>query len=135
MTDELDDEVGVSERELDAAVAERVMGWHVESVNYPHTDEYFDNWVDADGVGHYSVNKSADQWLPSEFIQHAMQVVEKMRKRGWKVILSNSTLNETWEAAMFHNSEGVTWQRVAAEGPLPEAICLAALQAVGEEEK
>ena len=114
-------------RQLDAEVAGKVMGWHVESVCYPHTDDWFDNWIDADGVGRYSVERSADQWLPSEFITHAFEVIERMRKLGYEVdIYSHEDL---WTVTFKPNFQAVyTYTHHAPS--LQVAICKAALEAL-----
>jgi hypothetical protein len=99
--------------------------WHIESVNYPHTDEYFDNWVDSKGVGRFHADRCAEQWLPAYFITHAMLVVEKMRERYYLIGIGNSATN--WEVVFL--AKGITPYRADNES-LPRAICLASLTAI-----
>lgn len=70
-------------RELDALVAERVMGWLPHFRNTAH-------WVDAeiaDTVGSldYRVRGIVGEWSPSKDIAVAWQVVEKLRAGNWLV--------------------------------------------------
>ena len=104
-------------RELDALIAEKVMGW---KVNY-------DNWTVA--KPHFSkpdtfwcVSLKAGDWAaftPSTQIADAWLVVEKLI--GQYEFMVQAIDGERWIAVFFHEAEADT---------APLAICLAALKAV-----
>lgn len=104
-------------RELDAAVAERVMGWRTSTIspNVWHSE-----------AEHNSFHK--DKFRPSGSIEAAMQVVEKMVADGWDVYLMNSDdfVEGQWECEFSGKPNGATYVRKS----LPEAICRAALKAL-----
>ena len=127
-------------RELDALVAEKVMGWHRVH------DGLNERWADVNGYGAY-VNRGDGTpppgmfWSPSTDIAAAWQVVEHMRLRwdhgnsttdfwtikdcgpsGWRVEI---------EFCPDHDAPIVIYAETPPTAPL--AICLAALKAVGVE--
>jgi len=124
-------------RELDALVAEKVMGIEVDLVvapfiyYSPYRDRY-DEWaagnepyIDKDGDIHLIPRYSTD-------IAAAWLVVEKMRETRW--IEVHSTIDGEWAA--FYTPIGTTdmnqaIHEYAKASTAPLAICLAALKAVG----
>jgi hypothetical protein len=117
-------------RELDALVAEKVLGL---SVSKMATSEYsygfFYNPARAENtwqrLPHYSTNLTA-----------AWQVVEKMAEKGWRVCFSDNgnTHAERWDCRFFREPGTSSKDRVIAIcDTAPLAICLAALRACGVE--
>jgi hypothetical protein len=107
-------------RELDALVAERVMGWELRSVGAPSLV-----WTEKEtGIG----RSHEDQWNPSVSIHYAWQVVVKMLAR------EQAHIDLSIEPGGVHCFYSSYEQEVDALGPsAPVAICLAALKAVGVE--
>ena len=108
-------------RELDALIAEKVMGWKVDRIvehNNTTGDELL-HIFGPDKFPHYST-QIADAWL----------VVEKLGKDDWTyTIVGNSSYNRCdlrkW---LSHNN----WAHLYSDADTaPLAICLAALKAVG----
>lgn len=110
-------------RELDALIAEKVMGWrNCEVSGWRETraygkPPYFDDSDPDVCINDYSTN-IADAWL----------VVEKFDTQNHTVRISN-TMGGDW-SCVIHGVWGE--ERVVAEN-VPLAICLAALKAVGVE--
>lgn len=101
-------------RELDALVAEKVMGWRADGIG---DDGYF--WKGAGSDGWHS-----DNWKPSTDIAAAWAVVEKM-----------ATAEDEFRLAKFKdNPWGCTFRYFEGDrssgDTAPEAICLAALAAL-----
>jgi len=111
---------------LDAAVATEVMGW--KRGTPPHDGMWFD---DAN-CGRWN-----SHWQPHKRWDHAGEVVEAMRKKGWQIhtrtgdggticrIQRLSSLGGLANLRTLGRAHGVTF---------PLAICRAALLAVSEEE-
>lgn len=142
--------------ELDALVAEKVMGWrwlHDGLGNMAWYEGLHDTgWGDGGDAGR---NRRA--WAPATDIAAAWQVVEKMRSDGWLVslrempdgfpYLSNDPVPQEisrhkciceMEYKPSRNAEDCrkrfTWPMpIAFTQSTPFAICLAALRAVGVE--
>ena len=116
----------VAGRELDALVAEKVMGWKVDN-EHPYTTYY-------DGIDFMGSNCEDDQayWSPSTDIAAAWQVVEKMRERGYDTCVSNGERPppNVWEAEIYVYPGGLGGGCEKAD-TAPLAICLAALKACG----
>jgi hypothetical protein len=113
-------------RELDALVAEKVMGADPSTVHWHLSNATFlvdGKWVDVPPVPHYSTDIAA-----------AWEVVEKMsQKYHWR-IQSPFDVGDEWYAGLTPRS--VTgWNgrpdHYAGAPSAPLAICLAALKAVG----
>lgn len=110
-------------RELDALVAEKVMGWKqcsMEGVRiktcYGKPPEFGRN----DGrvrIPGYSTDISA-----------AWEVVEKVKQMNWFFILSDNLFPDKWEASLFWDPNGTMIEARAETAP--EAICKASLLAV-----
>ena len=96
-------------RALDAAVAERVMGWTlVES-----------------GPGYY-----LSSWFPSTDIAAAWQVVERMHERGYRLVLESHWHSGSMWSACFV-TEGLTLGDGESWGAsAPWCICSAAIAAL-----
>ena len=117
-------------RELDALIAEKVMGLsevefvgeRLQYLNDAMSVELGGRW--SSPVEHYSSSIAA-----------AFSVVEKMREKGWTFTATNDfevTEYLPWQAE-FHRRVGRAVENHPCEADfLPEAICLAALQAVEE---
>lgn len=111
-------------REMDALIAERVMGWEI----HPHKTHYIHN----DGKTGYFV--PCGEFQPSEDIAAAWQVVERMRYKNFYSQHTDLTLaseNEEWWSWTFidHNPLAGYSEKATAE-TAPLAICRAALLAV-----
>jgi hypothetical protein len=106
-------------RELDALVAEKVMGYR------RHHDDCNTYWVDSDGEEPtHSHDYSTD-------IAAAWEVVEKLAEKRIQISaapLWGSEGRMIWEATWKKVND--TWNPVHANSA-PHAICLAALKAVG----
>jgi len=117
--------------ELDALVAEKVMGWKVVEIHEPSGRKVM-RWLSdhGEGLGMYGV----DDWTPSSDITLAWEVVEKIHNHGESfkpLSLSRATgLGEPfskflWEAT-FRMYPAICY---ATAETAPHAICLAALKA------
>lgn len=119
-------------RDLDAAVAERVMGWRrnpdYKNIEVPILDMAFEWYVSGYG--------SNDLPRYSESIEAAMRVVEKMRELGRVVRMQAWRIGE-W-AVSFSKYTKPDYAMVETEwgygDTLPEAICRAAYAAIGSKE-
>lgn len=120
-------------RELDALVAERVMGWQlVPAVNGIESPW----WWDANGPVH-SMDKSdwRGGWYPSTNIAAAWEVVERMGADGWDAELDQfHNFMHIWDACFrkLDNRDQGQWLelRTGRADAAPLAICRAALKAV-----
>lgn len=106
----------IGERELDAKVAEKIMGWkwNEESAWTPSR-------------GHYSRTDTQDSWwwLPyfSSNVDDGFQVLEQLKHLEPEIVWNDEA--HCWFVS-FHKKDGATGSSVSA----PHAICLAALRAV-----
>lgn len=109
----------MTDRELDIAVAEKVMGWYLAS----WCGE--EHWHSNNNHGEKIVKEN--EWCPSTNISDAWQVVRKMERQEnglpWFRLHQDESL--WWKAEFEHKVEGI-----APEAP--RAICIAALKAVEE---
>jgi hypothetical protein len=115
-------------RELDALVAERVMGWVLtlspRSIAEADDEEW---WSMPSGLVRH-----VDYWRPSTDIAAAWEVVEKLRDLGF--FLDISVAVDRFDVDMRADRMPSDWW--LREGPLAEAttaplaICRAALQAI-----
>jgi len=113
-------------RELDALIAEKVMGWEF------HANA---GWYEP---GMWETNTACRAapcgvrgWRPSTRIQDAWQVVEKLMEKGWSCNIiyhdPGDCLCEFW-GGKYGNKH---WREIVNHQPsIPLAICLAALKAV-----
>jgi hypothetical protein len=116
-------------RELDALVAEKVMGWTVNRTESRHwhtvgpTGRERNIQIGSDCCAGQAYDSNA--FMPSKSIVSAWLVVEKMRERGWNFELHTSRDGEA--AAAFHQSQDDDFEAYELTAPL--AICRAALSA------
>lgn len=103
--------------ELDALIAEKVMGWKdPEGISLALRDGRVVNTMD--GVS----------WSPSTDIAAAWEVVGRVRERGFEVyVLGNP--KTPWGCRIWDGNQEMGFVRSAESAP--HAICLAALKAVG----
>ncbi len=136
-------------RELDALVAEKVMGWrrmtyaeqYPGNPNFAHRNELTGYWHDA--VGKYCARAEdcpdyyapEDAWSPSTDIAAAWEVVEKLCATGtdeerYFIVRREAAeyVVTFWREALAHNV-AEEFESRAKNAPL--AIALAALKAVG----
>lgn len=108
-----DDVMGLSGRELDAAVAEHVLGIDLYTVN-PHdgSNEY---WIDAGSDGDIQAFRPLPRY--STDIAEAWRVLDTF---PGAIALMNA-VNGQWQCVILLTATGMT---------APEAICRAALLAV-----
>lgn len=113
-------------RELDALVAEKVMGMHKELGTgrgmMGERSGYFDAWIQSNGERY---GRNAPPF--STDISVAWQVVEKMKKDGWYFSLNG---------VAYFRRKGGSGKGVGEQGDkclTSHAICLAALAAKGIE--
>ena len=120
-------ETALSGRELDTAVAERVMGWRLinrRAMGWNPNGP--DVWATGDAD-----NPSFQSFEPSRSIEAAMEVVEKMREQHWCIDMMNQFRKGPQWAVSFEGVEANDIRDVsAASDSLPTAICLAALKAM-----
>lgn len=110
----------LSGRELDIAVAERVMGWQRQpDYNY---------WMSFPAGESFKLHKLIATWRPCESIEAAMDVVNRMKDLGymWNAQTPHGT---GWEVQCYQPTSRGRGEEV--KGLLPEAICRAALKALG----
>jgi hypothetical protein len=110
-------------RELDALVAEKVMGWKRDGMS----------WIDTDGEIRYY---EASKYEPSTSIAAAWEVVEAMRMRGFSLNLNqviHADGSNEWyvQVQFFKNPKGYNPGGYEPAAAAPHAICLAALKALG----
>jgi hypothetical protein len=110
----------MTDRVLDADVAEKVMGWTVELIVSGR--DAFEEWRDPQGWRYGATPPSY-----SSDIAAAWQVVEHMRTRGWRFEIHE--LWEGWRAIFVLRATYAEYQERAESAPL--AICRAALAAIG----
>lgn len=124
-------------RELDALVAEKVMGWtkfvQYKGAEWRVGEEYIDN---GDCICIPVSIHRADEWRPSNRIQDAWTVVEKLSERFQFWLEFYREDKGPWCAVFFEkrDSYGEVNSHGADAETAPHAICLAALKAVGMED-
>lgn len=119
-------------KEMDAAVAEKVMGWHL--VKAPFGPRGWSEWQDMNGTAFRSgTSQSGAGFHPSTEITAAWQVVEWMRQSGWFGLVGH----REWGGydgemyAEFSKPDGPEPTYWARANTAPLAVCRAALAAVG----
>jgi len=124
-------------RELDAKVAEKVMGLEVYrsrqdwmQKGMPHIAEWAETvfypayWHPEYELATVVSNYSTD-------IKASFEVVEKLGEDGWIVTLHRDL---KWFCDLvWFTADDTTWLPTTEADTLPEAICKAALKAVGED--
>ena len=116
------EEIGKLEagRELDALVAEKVMGWRL--LDPPQADQpsYWATWV---MLPH---REAAKDWSPSTNIAAAWEVVERLRANGYSW-MQFTLIADQWDLEMGQGGHDIGCDTLAPTAPL--AICRAALKA------
>ena len=122
-------------RELDVAIAERVMGLvPCQSEQHELGAKFY-----AERPCHAqpdSPTKGGETSLYSTDIGAAMQVVERLRASNWYVTLSNGDerAGKEWFVEFLRSDGKYLYNGEADCDSLPEAICRAALKAVKSKE-
>ena len=114
---------------LDTLVAEHVMGWKYDGYWYEGTCYKGIEHVDG-GDG------ESEGWCPSEDMNHAWEVVDNILDRSgrWDFDMYWDSMINQWRAQFFCHATGEHYRSPANDKPTaPQAICLAALKAVGYE--
>lgn len=115
-------------RELDALVAEKVMGW----VYHPEWNKLAER-VYGDEPGLFYLR---DRELPrySENMSAVWEVVEKLNSLGWLISIGNGYYRGLGgKVAVQFKPENQNAHDIVIAETAPHAICLAALKAEGEE--
>lgn len=107
-------------RELDALIAEEVMGYNVMRTEWDAHEIYTEQARSAVPCPNYSAS-----------IEAAWQVVQKLSKEGWHFRIEIDADGELFSVSLFRNERD--GQSEIWAGNAPEAICLAALKALGVE--
>lgn len=114
----------MTNKELNAAVAEKVIGWKVcKDPNCPAGCDK-DVSVTEDGI----IEVAGKVWSPSTDISAAWEVVEKMRASRYEIVLDDLGGDSQWRCRWDRDDCGCVG---TAEHPsAPMAICLSALKAL-----
>lgn len=116
-------------RELDIAIAERVMRWprrdKDDDVDYP--DTYFSAYNDGGQIVVFrgGSQRSAERWSPAQNIEAAMEVEDRIAELGLADVYANHLCRIT--AAAQTNRLASTFDLIHAT---PEQRCRAALAAI-----
>ena len=117
--------------ELDRLMAEKVMGWKRTTKGAPPGCAY---WKDDDGLVRANETPGGSlDWNPSTDIAAAWEVVKYMAQRQFDFILSGH--GEKYIVQVWNADPGANRVRnplATVYGPVPLAICQAALLAVME---
>ncbi len=130
--------------EMDALIAERVMGYEIFDLTYYGSDDEtprqreLEPWLEQRGITHigrYYLDvanndwKDTRSWHPALNIEDAFDIVEKLRQK--KIYLMRLTNGDSNYACWLGPGLTGLWSAVAV-GDTPEmAICRAALKAMG----
>ena len=145
--------------ELNARVAVKVMGWRLirHEASTHHGSHWTKDWYDAhipdpDGRNgrfwsaphdEYPRPRAASSWSPATDIAAAWLVVEKMSEGDWELRLDRGGVaavlvpleKKAWRAAFLRrNEDGWSEEHLTTNASVARALCLAALEAVGEEQ-
>lgn len=134
---------GLVGRELDAAIAERVMGEPMPpTLEGVTADRAFNLYLVGEPIKsrlnawrcHWIYDHGdVPEWHPRPYstdITAAMEVIEKTRQGGWEIQITSDDESPTWSAVF--DSRGAAGKLLLGENEsdsLPEAVCRAALQA------
>lgn len=120
--------------EVDARVAVEVMGW--KEIHGPGDISggyaWFRRMENQRGVyvtANYETRCTSSLWSPSTSIADAWLVVEKLRRDGWRIQIMVGYPDKD-DCLLANNHRTISGQGDTA----PEAICLAALKAVGADQ-
>jgi len=129
-----------AEHEIDARIAELVMGWTLIPDPGYHGLGGAMFAVTPDGTRHFmwhlleNVYSGEEPWFPSTDDAAAMQVVDKMIERGYDVRINYYRSLRSW-SVRFIDAAPTPKRRtgLACKTILAEAICLAARDAMEDE--
>lgn len=113
-------------REMDALVAEKVMGWHRLS--------FSKCWIS----GASKKERRIELWSPSTDISGAWEVVEKMREKGfiWSINYRNPVMSDLKYmpyVGFWNYTNGKPYKQGHSDATeVPLAVCRAALKGEGE---
>ena len=117
--------------ELDALVAEKVMGWHLSERIAGRGRQ----WLDSTGASVSTQPREKppfdwdwDYFEPSTDIDSAFAVAEKVDLFSSEVVLSRTYADDLWEVMELEQELRHT---IAVADTVPSVICRAALKAVG----
>lgn len=118
----------MNNREIDALVAEKVMGWQKSTIHKGF-------WVTLQEDGCEFHHAAIAEWNPQKNIAFAWRVVEKWDELGWHWEIASGKSN-IHVVVLTDNDDlpstyGYLHRGIAPTAPL--AICLAALEACGIE--
>lgn len=138
-------DAGGAGREMDAAVAERVMGWRLidrVAAGWGNGPPVWDTGADPDDP---ASSPTFQCFEPSTDVEHAWMVVEAMRAKGWHPLVNwLGRDRKCWHCYFEHESspllivdtEGNRWNDDEIRGAhayadtMPLAVCRAALSAL-----
>lgn len=117
-------------RELDALIAEKVMGWKIKYNDYGAAPRWVDSKGDFTCWDNSFNTEPAEFFKPSTSIEHAWQVVKKIQalSNGHDWFTLNNA-NGRWQATFKTGAYYEPIDHVNAD-TAPHAICLAALKAM-----
>ena len=108
----------MTDADLNAAVAERVMGWK--------TNEVYGHYYDDSKIDFFERMKGNPDFLATDW-SGVRLVVERMKALGWTANIGYGAQCDGWCEFWF----GDKTTKSAHANSLPHAVCLAALKAVG----
>lgn len=129
-------------RELDALVAEKVMGWkrltyaqqYPTNINYSKDDRLTMHWHSHD-LQEQAYAEDCDDyyapelaWSPSTDIRDAWEVIYRLKHLEPELVWSDE--HQCWHMTLW---KGANQGQMPGAATAPHAICLAALRAVGVE--
>lgn len=146
MTNTTIDPRELSARELDAALADRVMKWKRVRSDRDEGDDRKDvawmrlkdrvlkgepyTYPSMEGL----YDRTFAKWHPSEDVAAAMEVIEKMRSGQWDVQMTSDDKSPAWHVSFDKRGEaGKLLLGEAESDSLPKAACRAALSAIQSE--
>lgn len=126
----------MTDRELDAMVAERVMGKVPRQVRAKGSDEvvtvYTNNPAVVDGVfSATDLHLHGDPDRYSEYAAVAWLAIERMRARDWLPSISFAESKKWWVTFVQLKNGRVVGEASGEDESMPKAASLAALRAVG----
>jgi hypothetical protein len=129
----------VATRELDAEVADRVMGWTLATNNAwpPESSTYCNHPTCGLLIAEYRGFNGYvwTEWQPSKCMNAAMQVVEAMRRRGYWFKMNYGYIGDPIGYVYFDEKDWADpnpmyFERYEGIEQLPAAICRCALAAL-----
>jgi hypothetical protein len=125
-------------RELDQRIAEKVMDWTLENYETCQPARTVEEYARASRCDEWAWSgRDGEAWefMPSENIAHAWEVVEKLDSLGALVcVVSQYDIlqdKKRWLVAVTFIGKKEVQCEPASMSEIPHAICLCALKAVG----